>query len=315
MTGSGKTAAFVLPDPAPPAGASRGGRRAPSSSPPPASSRRRSRPTSPRSASTPPVTGAAIFGGVGMGPQEHALRRGVDVIVATPGRLLDHMQRPTRALKCSRSSSSTRPTACSTSASCPTSAACCKARAAPRQTLMFCATMPKEIVGLSREILHNPVTLEVGRKSAPAVGDHPGHVPGAPRAQVGAPGRADEARRIVEDAIVFTRTKHRANRVADFLERQGISAAKHPRQPQPGPAHRGAGRLKQRDAQGARRHRHRGARHRRGGAGARRQLRRARRSPTTTCTASAAPPRAGQTGDAFTFVAPEEEQELRASSA
>jgi ATP-dependent RNA helicase RhlE len=41
-----------------------------------------------------PVTGAAVFGGVGMGPQEHAFRSGVDVIIATPGRLLDHLRFP-----------------------------------------------------------------------------------------------------------------------------------------------------------------------------------------------------------------------------
>ena len=40
-----------------------------------------------------PLTGAAVYGGVGMGPQEHAFRSGVDVIVATPGRLLDHFER------------------------------------------------------------------------------------------------------------------------------------------------------------------------------------------------------------------------------
>ena len=39
-----------------------------------------------------PITGAAVFGGVGMGPQEHAFKSGVDIIVATPGRLLDHMR-------------------------------------------------------------------------------------------------------------------------------------------------------------------------------------------------------------------------------
>ena len=44
-----------------------------------------------------PLSGAAMFGGVGMGPQEHAFRTGVDVIVATPGRLLDHFRRTTRA--------------------------------------------------------------------------------------------------------------------------------------------------------------------------------------------------------------------------
>ena len=41
-----------------------------------------------------PITAAAIFGGVGMGPQEHAFRSGVDVIIATPGRLLDHLRHP-----------------------------------------------------------------------------------------------------------------------------------------------------------------------------------------------------------------------------
>src|SRR5687767_15469105 len=41
-----------------------------------------------------PVTSAAVFGGVAMGPQEHAFRSGVDVIVATPGRLLDHLKAP-----------------------------------------------------------------------------------------------------------------------------------------------------------------------------------------------------------------------------
>src|SRR5258705_2327623 len=46
-----------------------------------------------------PITAAAVFGGVGMGPQEHAFRSGVDVIIATPGRLLDHFDYPYAKLR------------------------------------------------------------------------------------------------------------------------------------------------------------------------------------------------------------------------
>ena len=90
-----------------------------------------------------PLTAAAVFGGVGMGPQEHAFRSGVDVIVATPGRLLDHFQSPyAQARRRSRSWCSTRPTGCSTWASCPTSGGSSRHLPAKRQTLFFSATMP-----------------------------------------------------------------------------------------------------------------------------------------------------------------------------
>src|SRR3989304_4343906 len=51
-------------------------------------------PTPNQLATHTPMSGAAVFGGVGRGPQEHAFRTGVDVIVATPGRLLDHFRFP-----------------------------------------------------------------------------------------------------------------------------------------------------------------------------------------------------------------------------
>ena len=72
------------------------------------------------------VTGAAVFGGVGMGPQEHAFRSGVDVIVGHAGPAARSLPLAVREARRPRGTwCSTRPTACSTWASCPTSAACC----------------------------------------------------------------------------------------------------------------------------------------------------------------------------------------------
>ena len=121
MTGSGKTAAFALPilqrllqpaAAAPPA---------PSSCRRPASWRCRSSSTSTRWRRTRRVQIASIYGGVGYEPQERAFREGVDVLIATPGRLLDllsSVRTPTSTV--SRCWCSTRPTACSTWASSPT---------------------------------------------------------------------------------------------------------------------------------------------------------------------------------------------------
>jgi ATP-dependent RNA helicase RhlE len=94
-----------------------------------------------------------------------------------------------------------------------------------RQNLMFSATVPKEILGLTREILRDAVTIDLERKSAPAVGITQAVYP-VHRERKTALLVELLRRGIVEDAIVFTRTKHRANRVADYLERQGIAAAR-----------------------------------------------------------------------------------------
>src|SRR5262249_37012329 len=93
MTGSGKTAAFLLPIMQRLLGKPRGTTRALVLTP----ARERAAQVDAHLtelAVHTPLTGAAVFGGVGMGPQEHAFRSGVDVIVATPGRLLDHFRHP-----------------------------------------------------------------------------------------------------------------------------------------------------------------------------------------------------------------------------
>ena len=79
----------------------------------------------------------------------------------------------------------------------------------------------------------------------------------------------------MQDALVFTRTKHRANRLAKFLGEHGHQGRTHSREPFAGPAHRGAGRLQERQVSRAGRHRYRRARHRRHCARPCRQFRRA----------------------------------------
>jgi len=92
-TGSGKTAAFVLPILHRLIGKKRGTTRALIITPTRELAAQIDESLRDLAVHTP-ISGAAIYGGVGMGPQEHAFRSGVDVLVATPGRLLDHFQRP-----------------------------------------------------------------------------------------------------------------------------------------------------------------------------------------------------------------------------
>jgi ATP-dependent RNA helicase RhlE len=94
-----------------------------------------------------------------------------------------------------------------------------------RQTLFFSATMPGEIVQLSREMLHDPARIDLERKSAPAVGITQAIYPVA-RELKSALLVELLKRGIVAEAIVFTRTKHRANRLAEYLARNGVSTAR-----------------------------------------------------------------------------------------
>jgi ATP-dependent RNA helicase RhlE len=172
-----------------------------------------------------PVTGAAIFGGVGMGPQEHALRSGVDVVVATPGRLLDHLRHSYARLTRLEILVLDEADRMLDMGFLPDIRRILAQIPKKRQTLFFSATMPREIVGLSREMLHDPVRIDLERKSAPAVGITQAVYPVARELKSSLLVELLK-RDIVAEAIVFTRTKHRANRLADFLERHGISTAR-----------------------------------------------------------------------------------------
>src|SRR5258708_18519945 len=103
-----------------------------------------------------PITAAAVIGGVGMGPQEHAFRSGVDVIVATPGRRLDHRRSPYATLDKIEYLVLDEPDRMLDIGFLPDIRRVLKMVPAKRQTLFFSATMPDPIVKLTKELLHNP---------------------------------------------------------------------------------------------------------------------------------------------------------------
>jgi len=170
-----------------------------------------------------PVTGAAVFGGVGHGPQEHAFRSGVDVIVATPGRLLDHLRQPYAKLQRIEYLVLDEADRMLDMGFLPDIRRVLRFLPPRRQTLFFSATMPPPIRALTADMLRDPVTIQRERPSSTPVGITQAVYPVAQELKsallVALLRRGD-----VSQALVFTRTKHRANRLADLLVRSGIHA-------------------------------------------------------------------------------------------
>jgi ATP-dependent RNA helicase RhlE len=170
-----------------------------------------------------PITGAAVYGGVSMGPQEHAFRSGADVIIATPGRLLDHFRQPYAKLTGVQYLVLDEADRMLDMGFLPDIRRVLRHLPERRQTLFFSATMPPPIAALTRELLRDPVTINLQRQSAPAVGITQAVYPVEGRlksALLLALLRSGE----MQEALVFTRTKHRANRLAAYLVAQGIAA-------------------------------------------------------------------------------------------
>jgi ATP-dependent RNA helicase RhlE len=170
-----------------------------------------------------PLTGASIFGGVGMGPQEHAFRTGVDVLIATPGRLLDHLRAPYAKLTHLEFLVLDEADRMLDMGFLPEIRKILRYVPAKRQTLFFSATMPPPIAALTGEMLRHPVTIQRERQAAPASGITQAVYPVSqglkPVLLVDLLRRGD-----VKQALVFTRTKHRANRLADHLVKAGVRA-------------------------------------------------------------------------------------------
>ena len=224
MTGSGKTAAFLLPLLQRLIGRPRGTTRALILTPTRELAAQILQELEELAVHTP-VTAAAIFGGVGMGPQEHALRTGVDVLVATPGRLLDHLRHPYARLDHIDYLVLDEADRMLDMGFLPDIRRVLKHLPVKRQTLFFSATMPAPIIALTREMLHNPATINLERKAAPAVGITQAVYP-VPQELKSTLLLTLFERGIMREALVFTRTKHRANRVWEFLTKRGVNAAR-----------------------------------------------------------------------------------------
>ena len=170
-----------------------------------------------------PITGASIFGGVGMGPQEHAFRSGVDILIATPGRLLDHLRAPYAKLTHLEFLVLDEADRMLDMGFLPEIRKILRYVPTKRQTLFFSATMPPPIAALTGEMLRQPVTIQRERQAAPASGITQAVYPVSqalkPVLLVNLLQRGD-----VKQALVFTRTKHRANRLAEHLVKAGVRA-------------------------------------------------------------------------------------------
>ena len=165
----------------------------------------------------------SIYGGVGMEHQNRALRRGVEIIVACPGRLLDHLLKGTVDLSQVEVLIIDEADRMFDMGFLPDIRNIVRCLTRPHQTLLFSATMPEDIRRLVQEVLHDPVTIKIGH-SAPIESVSHALFPVQPHLKTAV---LKEILRSTEtkSVIVFTRTKHRVERVAEQLLRAGYKVA------------------------------------------------------------------------------------------
>jgi ATP-dependent RNA helicase RhlE len=166
---------------------------------------------------------AAVYGGVGFGQQASAFKRGTDIIVATPGRLLDHLAQKTASLDNISFLVIDEADRMLDMGFLPTVRRILRVLPTKRQTLFFSATIPPEIAALSKDMLQNPQRVDLAPAKGPAVGITQTVY------SVGQMQKNDLLTELLKDnnifsAIVFTRTKARANRLAAHLLKHNIEA-------------------------------------------------------------------------------------------
>ena len=169
------------------------------------------------------VTSAVVMGGVSAGQQVRAISRGVDILVATPGRLLDLLSQGCVDLSQTSFFVIDEADRMLDMGFIRDVRKLMKALPRARQSVMFSATMPKEIATLAGEILHDPVRVTIPSKSIAVerIDQRVHHVASAKKPAMLA-GLLDQPE--FDRVLVFTRTKRSANRVAERLLRDGIPA-------------------------------------------------------------------------------------------
>ncbi len=167
-----------------------------------------------------PVRSAVVFGGVGLRPQEERLRQGVDLLIATPGRLLDHLERGNLEFSALEVLVLDEADRMLDLGFLPDVRRILRTLPVERQTLLFSATMPQEIEILAHQTLKTPAVIEVGRRATTV----------STVRQVIYPVEPDQKRDLLshllkhgdmKHVLVFTRTKVRAERLARHLAQIG----------------------------------------------------------------------------------------------
>ncbi len=166
---------------------------------------------------------ATIYGGVGVNPQIQKLRAGVEIVVACPGRLLDHLNQKTIDLSHVEVLVLDEADRMFDMGFLPDIRKIIKQVPAKRQTLLFSATMPDDIRKLVREVQHDPVTVQIGHAAPANTVSHAlypveQHLKTALLMEL-------LKHTDTESILIFTRTKHRAKRIGQQLEKAGFRAA------------------------------------------------------------------------------------------
>lgn len=163
-----------------------------------------------------------VYGGVGVNPQIKRLRSGVDIVVACPGRLLDHLQQKTINLEGLEILVIDEADRMFDMGFLPDIRRIIKQLPAKRQTLMFSATMAPDIRKLTDEVLSNPVTVKIGHTN-PA--DTVSHALFPVEQHLKTKLLLELLRQTdTESILIFTRTKHRAKRIGQELQKAGYKA-------------------------------------------------------------------------------------------